>query len=119
MKKMLCSLVAVSMIAVALPAAAATGETANTTPAPPAVSIHTAIQHAAARVELQPAAPAAQSATAPLSMPRQGSSQVRHQGSGHVGMVVGVLSSLIGVATTVYVVKQMQKTTDQAKQQQQ
>lgn len=113
MKKMLCSLVALSLMTSALPAAAATGESV-TVQAAAAGSLRTAIAQTAARVALQPAA-AQQPANVPAPMPRKGSSGVRHQGGGgKTGMVIGLVSTLVGVATTVVVVKQMKKATDEA-----
>jgi hypothetical protein len=116
MRKLLCSVVALSMMAAAMPVAA--GETGVRKGAPSAAPLHDAIQQAAARFELTPPASAASSSvTSPLTTPRRGSNQVRRQGSGHAGMIIGVVSTVIGAAATVYVVKQMQKTTDQVKQQ--
>jgi hypothetical protein len=117
MRKLLCSVVALSMMAAAMPVAA--GETSVKKGAPSAAPLHEAIQQAAARFELTPAASASSSVTSPLTTPRRGSSQVRRQGAGHAGMIIGVVSTVIGAAATVYVVKQMQKTTDQVKQQSQ
>jgi hypothetical protein len=114
MKKMLCSLVALSLMTSALPAAAASGEPV-TVQVPTAISLRTAVAQTAARVALQPAAVAQQPANVPAPMPRQGSSGVRHQGGGgKTGMVIGLVSTLVGVATTFVVVKQMKKATDEA-----
>jgi hypothetical protein len=118
MKRLLCSIVMLSMIAAAAPIAAA-GDT--TTPSTPKTgSIRAAIQQAATHIELdRVSAPAMQTAgpqsgAVPRSMPRARSNEIRRSGT---AMVVGVVTSLIGVATTVYLVKQMKKTTDQTKQQ--
>ena len=114
MKKLLCSLVALSMMASAAPAWAAGAGAAASTMAKP-MPLRSAIQQTASRVERQPA-PAAQT-NLPRTMPRTGSDKVRHSGGGGTGMVIGLVSTLVGVAATVYMVKQMKKTTDEVKQQ--
>jgi hypothetical protein len=119
MKKTICTLVAFTLLASTVPAAAATGESA--TPAKKS-SLHDAIGRAAASAVLEPGpatldhASATARAQVPHTMPRKGSSQVRHQGHGSTGMIIGLVSTVIGVAATVYAVKEMKKTTDQQKQ---
>jgi hypothetical protein len=76
--------------------------------ATPAAALHVAIAHAAADAagnpSLQLRIPAQQ---------RRSGARMQSTGGGHTGMILGIVGSLVGVAATVYMVKQMQKTTNQ------
>ncbi len=51
--------------------------------------------------------------------PMQPKSEARMQGSGgHTGMIIGLVTTVVGAAATVYMVKTLQKTTKAATQQQ-
>lgn len=71
-------------------------------------TLHAAITHAAADAASDPAL----QLRIPSQSPQSG---IRKQstGGGHTGMILGIVGSLVGVAATVYMVKQMQKTTKQ------
>lgn len=64
------------------------------------------------------AANAATKSSLQLRMPaRPATSGTRMQGTGgggHTGMILGLVSTVVGVGATVYMVKQMQKTTKAA-----
>ena len=73
-----------------------------------AATLHAAIAHAAADAASDPSLQLRIPAQSPKSGVRMQSS-----GGGHTGMILGIVGSLVGVAATVYMVKQMQKTTKQ------
>ena len=110
MKKALCSLLAIAIVIAAVPLAAAEKATTVAT-ATSAAPLQSAIKEAGTKVTLTAAAPAASStASVPVSLPRAGSKRVRRQG---MAMAVGLISTLAGVAGTVYMVKQLKKSTDE------
>jgi hypothetical protein len=103
------SMVLVGTLLVALSPATTWAGPAQPQPAKAAASLHAAIAHAAVDAAGNP--------SLRLRIPAQASqSGARMQstgGGGHVGMILGIVGSLAGVAATVYMVKQMQKTTKQ------
>ncbi|MEP6917040.1 MAG: hypothetical protein ABJC89_15420 [Acidobacteriota bacterium] len=113
MKKVVSSLLALSILALSAPAWAA-GDPAN-----PVAPLRAAVAKSASQIVLtstQTAAAEAQSI--PRTLPRTGSTRIRKQGGGgHAGMVIGLVSTLAGAAGTYYMIKELRKTTDQANQQ--
>jgi hypothetical protein len=109
MKRIVSSLLVVSILALAIPAGAAestpTGN-ANATP------IRAAIAKAGTDLaQATPPSAAPVKAQVPRTMPRTGSDRIRKQGGGPGMMVFGLISTLVGVGATVYMVKQMKKDT--------
>ena len=114
MKKVLATLLALSIISVSVPASAA-GSDSMTSPASP---LRSAIATSGTQLLLAPPAPAAVDAqSVPRTMPRS-SGGIRKQGGGKTGMVVGLVSTLLGAAGTYYMIKELKKTTEQAQKQQ-
>ena len=74
----------------------------------PAVSIRASIDRAVATM-LKSAPVAAAQGPAPTT--RRGKTAIRAQGGGggKTGMIIGLVSTLVGVAATVYMVREMQK----------
>jgi hypothetical protein len=105
MKRIIVATLVAALIAPAIPAFAA-----ESTAQPPAtVSLRTSAKEA---VKTEAAAE-----YGPRSMPRQPNDGVRHQmggGGGKTGMIIGLVSAAAGIAATVYMVKVMKKTTDNA-----
>ena len=115
MKKVLSSLLVVSILSLSVPAWAA-GSDPTTSPVSP---LRSAIATSGSQLALAPAArPAVAAQSIPRTMPRTGSDRVRRQGGGHAAMVIGLVSTLAGAAGTYYMIKEMKKTTDQAQKQQ-
>ncbi len=111
MKKTLCGLLVLSVMSAAVPAHAAGTESSKPSEAKP---ISAAIMKAGSDLASPPvpaAAPQAKAQKVPTSLPRSGSDRIRKQGKS--GMIIGLVSSLVGVAATVYMVKEMKKDTDQ------
>jgi hypothetical protein len=106
MKKTLCSLLVLSVMSAAVPMHAAGPEAAK--PAADSKPIATAVKKAGADLAAQPPVKAQK---VPTSLPRSGSDRIRKQGK--TGMIVGIVSSLVGVAATVYMVNEMKKDSDQ------
>ena len=113
MKRTVCSLLVLSIVLLTVPARAADGGSTKTASPERATSLRLAIAKAGTELAQIPATAAAAKAQIPRTVPRSGSDRIRKQGSG--GMVaVGLISTLAGVAATVYMVKAMKKNTDQA-----
>jgi hypothetical protein len=114
MKKTLCSLLVLTVMSAAIPAYAADSETAQA----PAPSDRTPIAAAIVKVGSDLSAPQARlqpranAQKVPTSLPRSGSDRIRKQGGGKTGMIIGLVSSVVGVAATVYMVKEMKKDND-------
>lgn len=116
MTRVLSLFVIVSLIGSALPASAvaADGPTAAARP------LHRAIQEAAvlAAREMTPAP--AMTATPVAPRPRSGQDRSRKQmggGGGNTAMVLGLVGTLVGVAATVYMVREMKKSSEPDSQQ--
>jgi hypothetical protein len=109
MKRIITPTLIAALIAASVPALAAES-TAPASPAP--VSIRTSVKEAV-KADAAPAA-----AYGPRSMPRQPNDGTRNQmgggGGSKTGMIIGLVSAAAGIAATVYMVKQMKKTTDAA-----
>jgi hypothetical protein len=111
MKKVLSSLLVVSMLSITVPTFAAERDSTKQ----PVSPLRSAIAQSGSQLALTPAAPEAVKAqSVPRTMPRSGSDRIRQQGGGHVGMVIGLVSTLAGAAGTYYMIKAMKKSTDQA-----
>ena len=111
MKKTLCSLLVLTVMSAAVPAYAADSET-NATASSDRKPIAAAILKVGSELSTQPATRAQARANAqkvPASLPRSGSDRIRKQGGGKTGMIIGLVSSVVGVAATVYMVKEMKK----------
>lgn len=78
-------------------------------PAKTRATLHSAIAHAAADAASDPSL----QLRIPAQSSHPGTRMQSTGGGGHVGMILGIVGSLAGVAATVYMVKQMQKTTKQ------
>ena len=114
MKKVLSSLLVLSILSISVPAWAADNDAAKL-PAPEKASpLRSAIAQSGAQLALLPAPPAAVEAqSVPRTMPRSGSDRIRKQTNGSgAGLVIGLVSTLVGIAGTVYMVKAMKKQTD-------
>jgi hypothetical protein len=120
MKKVLSSLLVLSIISLSVPAWAAETGTTNV----PVSPLRSAVARSGSDIVLTPTASTAAPAAAdtqsiPRTMPRTGSNRIRKQGGGgHFGMVVGLVSTLAGAAGSYYMIKEMKKTTEQAQKQQ-
>jgi Flp pilus assembly protein TadB len=109
MKKMLCGLLVLSVMSAAVPVRAASSESSKS---PEAKPISAAIMKAGSDLASAPAAaPQARAQKVPTSLPRSGSNRIRKQGK--AGMIIGLVSTLAGVAATVYMVKELKKDTGQ------
>ncbi len=84
---------------------------AKAPPAPETPSIRTAADRAVRVETLQPAAQ-----EVPVPRPYQGRDRSRKQmgGGGKTAMVIGVVTALAGTAATLYMVKEMQKSSEAA-----
>jgi hypothetical protein len=112
MKKMLCSLLVLSVMTAAVPMHAAGNEA--TRPAADPKPIAAAIMKAGGDLSTRQTPlvqPQVKAQKVPTSLPRAGSDRIRKQSK--TGMIIGLVSSLAGVAATVYMVKEMNKDTDQ------
>ena len=115
MKKTLCSLLVLTVMSAAIPTYAAGAEAAKAPAVPDSKPIAAAVSKAGADLSAQPAPRVQAVASAqkvPTNLPRSGSDRVRKQGGGKTGMIIGLVSSLAGVAATVYMVKEMKKDSD-------
>lgn len=114
MRKILCSLLALSVVTAALPAQAAGPEAPNTPPRLESKPLAAAIQKAGTDLSAPASKPLVRPQVSaqkvPLSLPRGGSENVRKQGK--TGMIIGLVSTIAGVAATVYMVKEMNKDKD-------
>jgi hypothetical protein len=111
MKKTLCGLLVLSVMSAAVPVRAASSESAKS---PEAKPISAAIMKAGSDIASAPApaaAPQAKAQKVPTSLPRSGSNRIRKQGKS--GMIIGLVSTLAGVAATVYMVKELKKDSGQ------
>jgi hypothetical protein len=112
MKKTLCSLLVLSVMAAAVPVHAAGPEATKPTADPKPIAA--AISKAGADLSTHQTStvqPQVKAQKVPTSLPRSGSDRIRKQGK--TGMIIGLVSSVVGVAATVYMVKEMQKDNDQ------
>ena len=113
MKKITCSLVAVAVLFAAAPVRAADVEVVKPATAE-AKPIASAIQKSGVELASQTPKSNARAASqkVPTSLPKTGSSRVRKQGGGSTAMIIGLVSTLVGVGATVYMVKEMNKDND-------
>lgn len=118
MKKVTCAVLAAAVMSAAVPVRAADLEATRPAPAevkPPADArpIADAIRKAGAGLSDPQTArrPAAQAQKVPTSLPKSGSNRIRKQG-GNTGMIIGLVTALVGVGATVYMVKEMNKDSD-------
>jgi hypothetical protein len=118
MKKVTCAVLAVAVMSAAVPVRAADVEAtrpapAEVKPAADARPIADAIRKAGAGLSDPQTArrPAAQAQKVPTSLPKSGSNRIRKQG-GSTGMIIGLVTALVGVGATVYMVKEMNKDND-------
>jgi hypothetical protein len=96
-------------------ASAGVTATAPLSPAPASIDFHTAVRDAVARLEMPAVtdsastiAPAPQAAAARVAA----RSAVRRQGGGKTGLIIGLVTTVVSVGVTLYMVKQMQKNDD-------
>jgi hypothetical protein len=115
MKKFVAGLLTLSVISLSVPAWAAGSDSMKS----PVSPLRSAIATSGPQLVLAPAAPAAADAqSVPRTMPRS-SGRIRKQGGGgKTGMVIGLVTTLVGAAGTYYMIKEMKKTTEQAQKQQ-
>jgi hypothetical protein len=116
MKRTLCCLLVLLVMSAALPASAADGDTANAAASSDQKPISAAMLKAGSDLssrQTQRLAPQAGAQKVPASLPRGGSDRIRKQGGGKTGMIIGLVSSVVGVAATVYMVREMKKDNDQ------
>lgn len=124
MKKVTCAVLAAAVMSAAVPVRAADLEVTRPAPAevkPPAEGgpiadarpIGEAIRKAGVELSDPQTArrPAAQAQKVPTSLPKSGSNRIRKQG-GNTGMIIGLVTALVGVGATVYMVKEMNKDND-------
>jgi hypothetical protein len=83
-------------------------------PAAPPAPEPTSIRAAAERM-VQASAMPARLSDLPVPRPYQGRDRSRRQGGGKSMMVVGMVTALAGTAATIYMVKEMQKSNDAAR----
>ena len=111
MKKTLCSLLVLSVMSTTIPAYAADADAANAAAVPVSKPIAAAASKAGADLSSR-VRPLASAQKVPTNLPRSGSDRVRKQGGGKTGMIIGLVSSVVGAAATVYMVREMKKDTD-------
>jgi uncharacterized membrane-anchored protein len=122
MKRIIAATLVAALIAPSVPAFAAESTATESAALERTIEAIAAAQPTPAQVSLRTSAKQAvgtdAAAYGPRSMPRQPNDGVRHQmgggGGSNVGMIIGLISAVAGVAATVYMVKQMKKTTDNA-----
>jgi hypothetical protein len=119
MKKTLCSLLAVSVMSAAVPMHASEGEVSKSAAAVESKTNGDSLRQAILRSgsdlgssirSARETAPAASAQRVPISLPRQGSDRIRKQGK--TGMIIGLVSTVVGAAAAVYMVKEMKKSSD-------
>jgi hypothetical protein len=114
MKKVCCSALAVAVLSAAVPVRAADVE-APKPPAAEAKPITAAIEKAGAELSRQRLQPRggerAAAQKVPTSLPKSGSGRIRKQG-GNTAMIIGLVSTLVGVGATVYLINEMNKDKD-------
>jgi hypothetical protein len=122
MKRTISGILVGTLVLAATPLWAADNDNLSATSAPvPHAQFRASIDHAlAAIVNVPSEANQVQPATQ-VSQPKSGRVRRSEQagvtsgsGGGHAGMIIGLLSTAAGIAGTVYMVKAMQKATDQA-----
>ena len=113
MKKICCSALAVAVLSAAVPVRAADVEA----PKPPVAEVKpitAAIEKSGAELSRQrPQQRSGERAAAqkvPTSLPKSGSGRIRKQGS--TAMIIGLVTTLVGVGATVYMVNEMNKDKD-------
>lgn len=109
MKRLLSSVLAIAVAIAALPDGVFAAEPAVAAPQPLRESIARAVE----------AVPLAQSAQPAAPRPRSGPDTSRKQmsgGGGKTGMILGIVGSLAGAATAVYMIREMRKATEEARQ---
>jgi hypothetical protein len=94
----------------AAPATVVATETAAA-PAVPAPSLRASIDRAV--IAVLSSAPAGGQAPAPVT--RRSKTTIRAQGGGKTGMIIGLVSTLVGLGATVYMVRMMQKNAEENK----
>ena len=115
MKKTLCSLLVLTVMSAAIPTYAANAEATRAPAVPDSKPIAAAVSKAGADLSAQHTPRVQSPASAqkvPTNLPRSGSDRVRKQGGGKTGMIIGLVSSMVGVAATVYMVKEMKKSSE-------
>ena len=111
MKRTISALLVVATTLTAVPATAADKETTKAVAEPNTTPIATAIQKA--DLKSIPAAKSLAAQKVPASLPRTGSNRIRKQGGGgKTGMIIGLVSTAVGLGATVYMVKEMNKDQD-------
>ena len=106
-RRWITSAVIVTMVSALAPV---NGWAAGTTAASPSPKrLQAAIRQAATKAA---EAPSLQLQARPIAAAR-GRTGVRRQstGGGHAGMIIGMVSAVVGIGATVYMVKEMEKTT--------
>jgi len=122
MKRTISGILVGTLMLAAAPVWAADNDNLPTTSAPaPHVQFRASIDHALAAIVNAPSEANQVQPATQLSEPKSGRVRRSEQagvtsgsGGGHVGMIIGLLSTAAGIAGTVYMVKAMQKATDQA-----
>jgi hypothetical protein len=113
MKKTVCSLLVLSILSMTVPAWAADDGSTKTASPETVTPLRSAIAKAGTQLSQIPATPAAAKAQIPRTPKRTGSDRTRmRRGAGM--MVFGLISTLVGVGATVYMVREMKKDTDDA-----
>ena len=117
MKKTLCSILVVTTLSIAVPTWAGDKVSNSQTPVS-AAPLGSALRKAGPQVSLVQGPSAASAQSGVRGMPRTGSDRIRKQGKGggKTAMIIGLVTTLVGVATTVYVVKLTKKSIDEQKQ---
>jgi hypothetical protein len=116
MKKVLSSLLVVSILSISVPAFAADNDSTKLPASEKASPLRSAAAQSGSQLVLvRTDAAAVKAQSVPTSLPKSGSGRIRKNG---VGMVVGLVSTLAGVAGTVYMMKMMKKQTDEITKQQ-
>ena len=113
MKKICCSALAVAVLSAAVPVRAADVE-APKPPVAEAKPITAAIEKSGAelsRQQQQRGGGRAAAQKVPTSLPKSGSGRIRKQG-GNTAMIIGIVTTLVGVGATVYMVNEMNKDKD-------
>jgi hypothetical protein len=99
-------------------ASADAAATAPLSPAPASIDFHTAVRDAVARLDL-PSATATPAAITSTPRAAARATAVRRQGGGgKTGLIIGLVTTVVTVGVTLYLVKQMKKDENAATQQQ-
>jgi hypothetical protein len=114
MKKTCCSALVVAVLSAAAPVRAADGE-ATKPPVTEVKPITAAIEKSGAELSRQRQQPRtgdrAAAQKVPTSLPKSGTGRIRKQG-GNTALIIGLVTTLVGVGATVYMVNEMNKDKD-------